>query len=184
MFCATKHGGVVRTKCWVKIVPLCLKLVMSGWEILLCCWTISAWNNGAQCKNVLSECHKNKLKSSDGSFCVWWVSQSQVLSENGHSVARIGDIVMGLEALLLSNVRIEPWCPIFSIKDFIWHVGQLAKNQFVKNSTRLNISRVFLMKKVAMAIRIKNFGLQKIKKGLRFTPKSCRGGCPPPHFPP
>jgi len=31
-------------------------------------------------------------------------------------------------------------------------------------SIRFHISKAFLMKKVTMAIRIKNFGLQKIKK--------------------
>jgi len=65
----------------------------------------------------------------------------------------------------------ELQCPIFSMKDFICHMGQLTKNKFVKKpnlSTRLHVSRSFLMKKVAMAIQIKNLGLQKIKKRLRF----------------
>jgi len=47
-------------------------------------------------------------------------------------------------------------------------------------STRLNISKAFLMKKVTMAIRIKNFALQKIKKKVKIDPKIwSEGGCPP-----
>ena len=47
-------------------------------------------------------------------------------------------------------------------------------------STRLHVSKAFLIKKVAMAISIKNFGLQNVKKMSRSPLKSgWRGGAPP-----
>jgi len=59
-------------------------------------------------------------------------------------------------------------------------VDQKPIEQKPNLSTKLHISRAFLIKKVAMAIQIKNFGLQNIKNELRLTLKSHREwGVPP-----
>jgi len=47
-----------------------------------------------------------------------------------------------------------------------------------KLSTRLHISRAFSMKKVTLAIRMKNFGLQKNQKRVKINPKIRSGDFP------
>jgi len=97
---ATPHNGTPKRKMEPRL----------GWEILICCRTMFAWNNDVQCQIMLCECHENKLKSSDGCFGGWWVCQNQMLTDCP-SVAGIGHIGMGLWALLLNNLCMELWCP-------------------------------------------------------------------------
>ena len=87
-----------------------------------------------------------------------------------------GCFVSGSCARAVPDGRVPSLKAVCHIVDSAHDIVQKKPNL----STRLHISKAFLMKKVTMAIRIKKFGLQKIKRRSRLTPKSRRRrGAPP-----